>query len=597
MKLKEQRINNNNNISIISNNQTILHSRNINMNTYIKNGKNKNIYVNKILKKNLGKKHPETELSENMPNFHSNIRNILSNEENREKAIKYLIDMRKKKSTLSPSFPKRNSLKLFNNNNDINNNPINTAFSKTCHEGFYTTKNRKKKKKLDNLFYLDNKSIDYSFNNCVNTDNNKIFKKKNNKNNLKCSNNNYNVITSNMPYITTYLSPTKVDLIKPEEIIRVNKINKKNNKIPHVKKIGNIYETNMIKRSNTSTLLPNNTYKNITNPNNKLGVCGNTDNYPQNQRKYIINEFYEDNYDNRYKVKNNRYDNSNRNNYHSNNIYDSNNEEENEEYNYIDTNNNKYIEYIDDLNDNNDLDDNSSNDNSSQKKEVVVYNINEIYQNPEYEEYYSNIKIRNDNENNNHNLYTIPISKIQQMAFKKKTKKLGKYNSFYKKNNNLSSNFTNLSVEKNRFTIKMNRKNNDINNISKISSNINEGIQNYILIKDDAKTIDVNDKTINAKNGLKYNNKKFNKDLNYDNIEFNENNNIENEVDSNEEKDKFIKNDNIDKEINEKNIVNINKIRLKFKPIDKKKNRLENNMKKIPQINLNDNKYSIHEDL
>ena len=57
--------------------------------------KNKNIYVNKILKESLGKTQPENERNENLPNFHSNIRNILSNEEKREKAIKYIVDMRK----------------------------------------------------------------------------------------------------------------------------------------------------------------------------------------------------------------------------------------------------------------------------------------------------------------------------------------------------------------------------------------------------------------------------------------------------------------------------------------------------------------------
>ena len=102
MKLKKKNNVNNNIITIIRSNQAIRHNKKISMDDIMNTNENKSIYVNKVLKKSLGKKRPESEFNENIPNFHSNIRNILSNEENREKAIKYIVNMRKRKRTLSP---------------------------------------------------------------------------------------------------------------------------------------------------------------------------------------------------------------------------------------------------------------------------------------------------------------------------------------------------------------------------------------------------------------------------------------------------------------------------------------------------------------
>ena len=588
MKLKKKSITNNNILSTINKNQTIHLNKNKKININSTKNKNKNIYVNKILKESLGKTHPENEINENFPNFHSNIRNILSNEENREKAIKYIVDMRKKQRKLSPSFPKSNYLEIYNKNDNFNNK-LNSLYYKTSNEGFYSTKSRRKKNKLDQLIFQDNNSIDYSFNNCTIIDNNNYNNKRYKKNNkLKNIKNNYQVITPSTPYIGSYLSPNKVDLIMPEKIIRVNKNNKNIVKIPYLSEARNIYEKNGMTRANTYRVLPNYSYKKIINSSNNINVKRNTVNYPQNQRSHNKKILFEDNYDNIYKINNNPIDNP-----HLNNYYDSYNEEdENEEYNYNYMNNNQNIEYVDGSKDNNDSDDNTSNDNNSQLKEVVVDNINEIYQTPEYEEYYSNIKIKNEN-NSIHNQHKNLINKRNKLVFNKKNKKIGKYNSFYTRKNNLSLNFSNLQVEKNRITIKMNR-NNTSNNISKISSINNESISkdNYI------NPINSYRKDIKEKYGLKDKNLKISDDhLDYDNMKFKEGNNSVKEENSYKSKENEIENDNMsNKEINEKNALYSNKIKLKVKPVDKTKREKDYNKKNISEKNSNNNQYNILKD-
>ena len=166
MKLKKKNNANNNIISIIRSNQAICHNKKISMDNIFNPNGNKSIYVNKVLKKSLGKKRPESEFSENIPNFHSNIRNILSNEENREKAIKYIVDMRKRKRTLSPIDNASKFLRKNQTKTDLHRNEMNIIFSKTVNDKFYTTKNRKKKIKFKNLNLQDiNNTINYDFNN------------------------------------------------------------------------------------------------------------------------------------------------------------------------------------------------------------------------------------------------------------------------------------------------------------------------------------------------------------------------------------------------------------------------------------------------
>ena len=62
--------------------------------------KEKNIYLNKILQKNLGSQRitiDQANLRENMHNFQSSIQSILANEESRQRAKNYVLNMRSKK--------------------------------------------------------------------------------------------------------------------------------------------------------------------------------------------------------------------------------------------------------------------------------------------------------------------------------------------------------------------------------------------------------------------------------------------------------------------------------------------------------------------
>ena len=104
---------------------------------------NQSVYLHKILLKNLGEQTPETNFpnfKENIENFQSSIQNIFSNEENRQKAMKYVINMRNKRGNLSP-YDMNEGLRSDKNNN-ININNIN-IFSKTINDGFYDTTSTK----------------------------------------------------------------------------------------------------------------------------------------------------------------------------------------------------------------------------------------------------------------------------------------------------------------------------------------------------------------------------------------------------------------------------------------------------------------------
>ena len=57
----------------------------------------KNIYLNKILQKNLAEH--KISIKDNMPNFQTSIQNIFSNEEKRQKAKNYIMNLRNKNAT------------------------------------------------------------------------------------------------------------------------------------------------------------------------------------------------------------------------------------------------------------------------------------------------------------------------------------------------------------------------------------------------------------------------------------------------------------------------------------------------------------------
>ena len=297
MKLKKKNNVNNNIISIIRSNQAIRHNKKISMDDILNSNENKNIYVNKVLKKSLGKKRPESEFSENIPNFHSNIRSILSNEENREKAIKYIVNMRKRIRTLSPIDNSSKYLKKNQTKTDLHRNEMNIFFSQTANDRFYTTKNRKKKIKFKNLNLQDiNNTINYDFNNYNCNDDNKNYKKeyyiiKVKNNSTKGSKRNLNI---NREYETTNVSPRKLHLIIPERVIKVNKINKYNIKKPYNTLDRNMYDKNRLFKANSSRLLiPNNSYNNLINNNNIL-INRNNLNCNQIKREYMNNDCYDD---------------------------------------------------------------------------------------------------------------------------------------------------------------------------------------------------------------------------------------------------------------------------------------------------------------
>ena len=142
MRLKRQRSNEKNYIIKIP--PKSQHNKNASMDHISSNYNNSpNIYLHKILLKNLGEQTPQTNFpnfKENIQNFQTSIQNIFSNEENRQRAMKYVINMRSKRGNLSPFEFKEERGDEQNNNININNINI---FSKTINDGFYTSSNNK----------------------------------------------------------------------------------------------------------------------------------------------------------------------------------------------------------------------------------------------------------------------------------------------------------------------------------------------------------------------------------------------------------------------------------------------------------------------
>ena len=101
------------------------HNKNASMDHISSNhDNNQSIYLHKILLKNLGEQKPQTNFpnfKENIQNFQTSIQNIFSNEENRQRAMKYVINMRSKRGNLSPFELKEERTDEKNNNININN--------------------------------------------------------------------------------------------------------------------------------------------------------------------------------------------------------------------------------------------------------------------------------------------------------------------------------------------------------------------------------------------------------------------------------------------------------------------------------------------
>ena len=180
--------------------KTIHHNKTASMDV-IPSSKAKHIYLNKILQKNLGIQKAtidQTNFQKNIPNFQSSIQSILANEETRQKAKNYVLQMRNRQGQNSPSkFP-----------NDILRNK-DITFSKTNYEGFYDIRQTKN--------YGD------------------IL-----QNNSNSKNNNYtgremkrNVIfKEKVPYPENNNYININEHVTPDKFIKVNKLNKYNDEIP-----------------------------------------------------------------------------------------------------------------------------------------------------------------------------------------------------------------------------------------------------------------------------------------------------------------------------------------------------------------------------
>ena len=125
---KERNILNNNNF-LISTYKAQPMNRNKNSSMDIpQSSKTKNLYLNKILQKNLDPQKAniaQANMRENIPNFQSSVQSILGNEEKRQKAKNFVLTMRSKRNNFSP-----NSIQ-----NDYNKDSA--TFSNTYYEKFY----------------------------------------------------------------------------------------------------------------------------------------------------------------------------------------------------------------------------------------------------------------------------------------------------------------------------------------------------------------------------------------------------------------------------------------------------------------------------
>ena len=455
MKLRKNKNAGNNIISNIHN-KTVLYPRN--QNTSIEgnseSSRNESVYLNKILNKNMGAKK-KTEIAnfkENIPNFHSSIQNIFSNEESRQKAMRYVINMRNKRIQLSPfairtiNSRNKNARNISNNNNDLSNNG---KLYKSVNEGFYEpivkTKNIFKNLNIQDINILEKDNIYKS--SCYGRElKNDLSTKKNiAKQNYQAG---YNTFSNRF-------QPNNKD--KGDKAIRVNKLNKYYNDVPNKSRDENLFIRNKLnsERNNSKEfkIILNTDYNNIEfDDNNRI--------YPKTKGKYF---YTKDN-------KNAQYGN-----YYNNNrfmkpmnIKHSFDEEDNQDYKYI---NNKYNQndFYEDLNaemnqfQNNSL---SENDNSG-LREILPdkLNINQNYQSPNHENdkefnYYKKpLNNMNNYKSKVYNKYRNRNNKINLDISNEKSKEKEKHNNSFIKSKYIP-NYNNLKIEKNRFSIKGNPKKN-----------------------------------------------------------------------------------------------------------------------------------------
>ena len=407
----------------------------------------KNIYLNKILQKNLGIKKvtiEQTIFQKNISNFQSNIQSILANEETRQKAKNYVLSIRNK----------ANSPFNISNKNIKGNN-----LSKTNYDGFYDKKNKKNN-------YGDNYELKKEV----------IYKSK-------------------IPYPEYDNSNSYIKIKEhntPDKVIKVNKIiNKYYDEIPTYSPIeGNIYYRSNLgisKNSSRGNLIPNNINNNMNMKNNIKIPTNNKTNYPlaTNRQNYY---------------KKNHYSNISQN---YNQVYNDNNEfEEGYIINY--DNNQNETNSISDREivlDNNELYQ-SPHALSRRNNDYNDYNDQNYANINDYNNYISGSKKKkkivintNNNTQNNSNIYSHSKKSLKQKAY---TNVDFSYSESKKNDDNININeireFNNniLKIEKKRFRIKAEKnKNIDYN------SDIMQVIRNKFL--ENIKAVSTNELSIKEK--------------------------------------------------------------------------------------------------
>ena len=427
MRLRKERIIPNNNF-VYSSRQVVHHNKNASMDIP-SNTKAKNIYLNKILQKNLGPQISSLEqsgLKDNLSNFQSNIRNILANEETRQKAKNFVLGMRYRREQNSP----------FAQQSDFNKNRNN--MSRTNYDGFYAQKPK---------------------NNYVIQEN--IYR---NNNNMKKEVIYQQRIISNRPYSGYNNFENRMEPSTPDKTTKYNKKNNYYEEMPYNVGEGIYYQNNLkndlnMNRNNSRGGIIN--MSNINKMNNLNLFRNSKTNYPLNSKKENYqNKQSRENFEN-LNVKNSPYFVNNFNINNSNNQYDDEN----------DLDYNKEINY-----ENNPIDTNSlSENNNSGLREIIIDNINEIYQSPQpmtriYDDF-----------GEDENKYSNPNNNTKTYELNNNNNNVNVYNK-YKNSSKSKSNFNvvmNTNSTKNISDQKSFSKGNSSSNNKKYNDNYNYGNKNY----------------------------------------------------------------------------------------------------------------------
>ena len=396
-----------------------LHNKNASMDLINKKSQEEghSIYLNKILQKNLGMKRADADFpnfKENITNFQTSIQNILSNEESRQKAMRYVIGMRNKSrgaSNASPFVIRNDYSRNVHETNNTNTNTNSNMFAKTINDGFYDQRQRK-----NNMYDNDNYNYRYNYERNLKTD---------------LSVRPRNIVVT--PYTGYNIYTNKLEPVTPDKAIRVNKVTRYYDEIPYQG------ETNIYVRNNLGTQSTGRSNSKNRNIQNNMVTYKNTTtaNYASGSRFYNKKP-YNDTAENLY-MRNAPY------NYNDN--YDEGDDNEDN------------VEYLED-DDNNQFEPSSEN---SGMKEVIIDNLNEIYQSPKYNEEYNEDNKYSDNRKN---IYKKEYNKPQIYSKKPnntvifnryKYKNIGKTGKITPTPTTTSpppSSFKNLKIEKNRFRIK-----------------------------------------------------------------------------------------------------------------------------------------------